>query len=78
MGEKYYKISELDLRELIKSDLKLCILERDGVDNWAWYMAGLTDFLAENLNKTKDEVLKRGYEIDDLVEETLQGYDIIE
>ena len=78
MGEKYYKISESDLRELIKSDLKLCVLERDGIDNWTWYMACLTDFLAENLNKTKDEVLKHGYEIDDLVEEMLQDYDIIE
>lgn len=78
MGEKYYKISESDLRELIKSDMKLCVLERDGVDNWTWYMAGLTDFLAENLNKTKDEVLKHGYDIDDLAEEMLQDYDIIE
>lgn len=78
MGEKYYKISESDLRELIKSDLKLCVLERDGVDNWTWYMYGLTDFLAENLNKTKDEVLRSDYEIDDLAEEMLQDYEVIE
>lgn len=78
MREKYYKISESDLRELIKSDLKLWVLERDGVDNWTWYMYGLTDFLAESLNKTEDEVLEHGYEIDDLVEETLQNYEVIE
>lgn len=35
--EKYYRISESELRELLENSLTLSMLEKDGVDNWSWY-----------------------------------------
>lgn len=34
---KYYKISESDLNGLLVDSLELCMLNRDGVNNWEWY-----------------------------------------
>lgn len=54
---KYYKISENQLLDLLESDLKLQVLENDGVDNWEWYMAGLRDFLKECFGEMDVELL---------------------
>ena len=44
---KQYLIDEDTLRELLIDSHKLAILERDGVDNWQWYMEGRDEYLAE-------------------------------
>lgn len=46
--EKYYKISESELCELIHDSMKLCALENGGVDNWEWYGASIRDFEENN------------------------------
>lgn len=43
--EKYYKISEDELKELLYAMHKLSILEIDGVDNWTWYMEGREEYV---------------------------------
>lgn len=35
--EKYYKISESELIELLASSIELEALDAGGVDNWCWY-----------------------------------------
>ena len=44
---KQYLIDEDTLRGLLADSHKLAILERDGVDNWQWYMEGHNEYLAE-------------------------------
>lgn len=44
---KQYLIDEDTLKELLCDSHTLAILERDGVDNWEWYMEGRTQYLAE-------------------------------
>ena len=44
---KQYLIDEDTLRELLINSHKLTILERDGVDNWQWYMEGQNEYIAE-------------------------------
>lgn len=35
--EKYYRISESELKGLLEDSLTLSMLDYDGVDNWEWY-----------------------------------------
>lgn len=83
--KKQYLIDEDTLRELLYSSHKLAILERDGVDNWPWYMEGreeyLTDCLGElpwNQGKTYEElneiVEEEGYYIEDLVDDQIDAF----
>jgi hypothetical protein len=44
---KYYKVSEEELLQLLEDSLKLMVLERDGVDNWEWYMEGRSECMQE-------------------------------
>ena len=85
MMSKQYLIDEDTLRELLYSSHKLAILERDGVDNWSWYMEGreeyLTDCLGElpwNQGKTCEElneiVEEEGYYIDNLVDDQIAAF----
>lgn len=50
---KYYKVPEDQLIELIADNLRLSILETDGVDNWEWYMESrkelITEFYGEDI-----------------------------
>lgn len=82
---KQYLIDEDTLRELLRDSHKLAILERDGVDNWSWYMEGreeyLTDCLGElpwNQGKTCEElneiVEEEGYYIDNLVDDQIAAF----
>lgn len=49
MKERYYRISESELLELLESALKLEMLERDGVDNWTWYGESYNEVVANYL-----------------------------
>ena len=44
---KYYKISETELKYLIKCRAELEALESGGVDNWSWYGDARTDYLED-------------------------------
>lgn len=83
--KKQYLIDEDTLKELLYASHKLAILERDGVDNWAWYMESyneyLTDCISElpwNEGKTIEDlneiVEEEGYYIDDLVEDEIEAF----
>ena len=82
---KQYLIDEDTLRELLRAGHVLAILERDGVDNWQWYMEGrkeyLTDCLGElpwNDGRTYDDlqeiVEEEDYDIDRLVDDEIEAF----
>lgn len=54
MGEKYYKISESELLELLHDELTLIALQNGGVDNWSGYGESITHFLVSNGNLNDD------------------------
>ena len=68
--EKYYKVSESKLRELIYDSLILCALQNGGVDNWEWYGASIHDFLEANSVQGEDEY--------DIAEKELENYEEVE
>lgn len=43
--EKYYKVSEEELIELLASTIKMNTLEKGGVDNWCWYGANFQEVI---------------------------------
>lgn len=45
--EKYYKISEKELIELLASSIRMATLDRGGVNNWEWYGADFKNAMAE-------------------------------
>ena len=82
---KQYLIDEDTLKELLYASHKLEILERDGVDNWSWYMEGRTEYLAEcaamlpwNCDKPYDEIKaqieEEDYYIDNLVDGQIEAF----
>lgn len=54
--EKYYMVSESELKELFADSMKLCALDCAGVDNWEWYGENFQRFIKDALD---------GYEIND-------------
>lgn len=71
---KYFKVSEAELREYLLAVSKLDCLERDGVDDWSWYMAGREEFIAECLGKTVEEVKKNDLDFEDIVDLEIQSF----
>ena len=65
--EKWYKISESELCELIHDSMLLCALQSGGVDNWSGYSDSIHDFLADNAKNDEN--------IYDLAKEELQNYE---
>ena len=59
MEEKYYKISESLLIELMRDSLELCALQSGGVDNWEWCGESCADFLDEAGAEDFDELAER-------------------
>lgn len=45
--EKYYKISESNLIELLSSSIRMEVLDRGGVDNWSWYGVDFKEAITE-------------------------------
>ena len=86
MMNKQYIIDEQTLRKLLYSAHKLAILERDGVDNWQWYMESCDEYIAEyvttclpyNTDKTVAEMQalldNEGYTLNDLVEDQIFAF----
>lgn len=71
---KYFKVSEAELREYLLAATKLACLERDGVDNWIWYMENRKEFIAECLDKTVEEVKKNDLDFEDIVDLDIQNF----
>lgn len=73
-----YIISKERLLELLKAENELNVLERDGVDNWTWYMEGRRQYLKEgaeiygvNIDENED------FDFEDLAELALQDFEEI-
>lgn len=71
-----YIVSKERLLELLKAENELNVLERDGVDNWTWYMEGRRQYLKEgaemygvNIDDNED------FDFEDLVELDLQNFE---
>ena len=71
---KYFKISEAALRDCLLAVAKLDCLERDGVDDWEWYMASCKEFIAECLGKTVEEVKENDLDFEDVVDLDIQSF----
>ena len=52
--EKYYKISEKELIELLASSIRMDALEYWGVDNWEGYGANFKETIAQYGSKCED------------------------
>lgn len=73
--EKFYKVSESKLKELIYDSLRWNALENGGVDNWDWYGASLTDYL-HGYNETESSLYDDIYGIaTDLVHQEYEEVD---
>lgn len=86
---KQYLIDEGTLRELLYDSHKLAILERDGVDNWQWYMESYDEYLADcaamlpwNEGKSAEDIKEQfkdedgyyDYGINNLVDDQLEAF----
>ena len=69
-----YLITEKRLLELLEAELKLICLERDGVDNWEWYMEGAARFLSEVLNLSIDQIREYDYDFMDAAKCSLKSF----
>lgn len=74
---RYYKISESDLNGLLVDSLELCMLNRDGVDNWTWYGESYRNIIKEYFpNKSEEEL--EDYSFNDCAEEDIKSYNFVE
>lgn len=69
-----YLITKERLLELLEAELKLICLERDGVDNWEWYMEGAARYLSEILNLPIDQIREYDYEFVDAANCDLESF----
>jgi len=72
--EKYYKISEEKLRDLLDAYYRLVALERGGVDNWSWYSDSMEDFIKSYNEKNPNSQVKYVEEIANI---EIENYDTI-
>lgn len=82
---KQYLIDEDTLKKLLYDSHKLAILDRDGVNNWRWYMEGRNEYLAEcasmlpwNEGRSVEDLMAQiadeDYYIDDLVDDQINAF----
>lgn len=82
---KQYLIDEDTLRELLHAEHTLSILERDGVDNWQWYMEGRKEYLADcigelpwnegkTINELNEILEEEDYDIDNLIDDEIEAF----
>ena len=82
---KQYLIDEETLKELLCDSHTLAILERDGVDNWEWYMESRKEYLAEcatmlpwNEGRSDKDLMaqieEEGYYINNLVDDQIDAF----
>ena len=76
--DRFYKISENDLRYFIKCRAKLEALEAGGVDNWRWYDEVQDEYLEDYFSDREPEWFE--YNIltfDMLVDEQVENFEEI-
>lgn len=72
--DSIYLITGKRLLELLEAEAQLICLERDGVDNWTWYMEGKSNFLAEALNLPIEQIREMDYDFCDLAQVELNEF----
>ena len=66
MTEKYYKVREQELRNLLVAELKLTALQSGGADNWDYYCDSLNEYLGHLASENEPALRKMlGYEEDE-------------
>ena len=71
--ERYYRISESELMELLEGNLRLLALENGGVENWDWYGDSLNDFQ----DRLAKELGREEVDFTFLARKELENYDLI-
>lgn len=82
---KQYLIDEDTLKELLRDSFTLAVLDRDGVDNWEWYMESRKELLVDCISqfpwhegKSYEDLVEymraEDYDIDCLVQDTLDAF----
>lgn len=69
---KYYKISEGDLKGLLVDSLELCMLNRDGVDNWTWHGESYRELIKEYIPDADEDT-----DFSDVATLLLKDYEVI-
>lgn len=69
-----YLVTEDKLLNLLEAEHRLNCLERDGVDNWTWYMAGSAEYLSEILNLPIDQIREYDYDFADAANIDLKNF----
>lgn len=72
-----YIISEERLLELLEAEDRLHCLERDGVDNWSWYMEGRTEFIAQAMGIDIEDVVNNDFDFADLARYDIGAYEAV-
>lgn len=67
----YYKISEEQLLEFLRSNYKLIALENGGVDNWSFCNEAMSNYI----EAVKPLEAKKDYWFYDLAKDALKGYE---
>ena len=70
--EKYYKISESELIELLASSIRMDALESSGVDNWEWYSEAISSHV--DYFRKKNNIKEEDIWLEDIVEFDIQNY----
>ncbi len=77
--KKQYIISGDRLLELLSQELALHVLERDGVDNWEWYMEGKRNILSEIAQMNNIEVYDESYiEFEEIAANFIEDFEQLE
>lgn len=74
--ERYFKVSESELKELLRGYLTSIALEHGGVDNWDWYGESINDYIEDSCKELdiKPYIEVAGKENEDYVEDmTMEG-----
>lgn len=69
---KYYKISEDELRELLRDYLELSMLNWDGVDNWGGYGTSYRELIQEYIPDADEDT-----DFSDVTTLLLKDYEVI-
>ncbi len=70
--EKYYKISESELRDLLYDAAKVAVLERDGVDNWQFYYESYAETVADFMEVSVEEAEENDLSLADVVDKWIK------
>lgn len=76
--EKFYKLSEKQLLNLVKDSVEMAALNRGGVDNWHWYGDSIRYFVDEYQKENGiDPEENEDYGLDEIAREDMNMYEEI-